>query len=289
MAKTETTKGDKTAKAKAAKVPYVYTYVLYGGVLKTGYCVVGTSFEHPEKEIDRFKTYYSNDLKGAYTKCTKSINTVKEEISDQLQEFSVAGSETIFNKNVTEVKKIIRDVTEGKFTVMNVLGTEKKANDEKDESEEEEKPKAKKEDVKAKAKKEETKPKAAKGKAKKEESEDNESAPETAAEESEEEVKDTKKPAKGKAKAAAPAAKAKAKKEETEDEVSTKSEDDTKKSAKAKEEPKKSKAKEPKEPKENKSKKVIKKSEDSGSDNEVKAKPKTQIILSEESDEEDEN
>lgn len=103
----------KTSKnTKATKTPtqYVYAYVFNGGVLKQNHCVVSVSTDHPETTVfNELKKYYGNDIKGAFYKCTKSLEEVQAGINFKMKKFSLG--EILFNNNFSETKKILLDVT----------------------------------------------------------------------------------------------------------------------------------------------------------------------------------
>ena len=100
----------KSNKSTKAHNQYVYAYVFNGGVLKQNHCVVSVSNEHPETTVfNELKRYYGNDIKGAYYRCTKSLNEVQEGINFKLKNFSLG--EILFNNNFTETKKILLDIT----------------------------------------------------------------------------------------------------------------------------------------------------------------------------------
>lgn len=174
----------KTSKStKASKTPthYVYAYVFNGGLLKTGNCVVSVSEEHPETTaFNELKRYYGSDIKGAYYKCSKSLEDVQAGITFKLSKSALSGSEILFNNNFSETKKILLDITglkqcSGTINIYNKSGgddeSEKKA--EKDEPEENKKKassKAKKEELATDSEPEEKKStKKASSKAKKDE------------------------------------------------------------------------------------------------------------------------
>lgn len=88
----------------------VFAYVFNGGVLKQNHCVVGVSTEHPETTIfNELKEYYGNDIKGAFYKCTKTLEEVQAGIDFKLKDQKL--SKILFNNNFTETKKILLDIT----------------------------------------------------------------------------------------------------------------------------------------------------------------------------------
>lgn len=244
-------KATKSTKATKTPTKYVYAYVFNGGVLKQNHCVVSVSEDHPETIVfNELKKYYGNDVKGAYYKCSKSLDDVQAGITFKLSKFALG--EILYNNNFTETKKILLDVSglkqcSGTINVYNKGGDDDEA-EQKAETEE----------------KKSTK-KASKSKKEIVESEDE-------AEDSEPEEK--KKPAKK--------ASSKSKKVETE-EAATDSEHEEKKTTK-KSKKESSKGADTKKA----SKKVV--NDDSDSDDDVKPKTNnTSIELSDESDEEDTN
>ena len=55
--KAKDTKDSKESKTKEIKMkiqPY-YTYVLSGGAIKSGICLIGKGYAHPESELDKYK------------------------------------------------------------------------------------------------------------------------------------------------------------------------------------------------------------------------------------------
>ena len=103
--KTATTK-------KASKTPtqYVYAYVFNGGVLKQNHCIVGVSTEHPETTVfNELKKYYGNDIKGAFYRCSKTLDDVKVGITFKLSKFYL--TDILYNNNFSETKKVLLEVT----------------------------------------------------------------------------------------------------------------------------------------------------------------------------------
>ena len=100
------------SKASKTKVStqYVYAYVFNGGVLKQNHCIVSVSLEHPETNVfNELKKYYGNDIKGAFYRCSKSLEEVQAGITFKLKEYCL--SEILFNNNFTATKKILLDIT----------------------------------------------------------------------------------------------------------------------------------------------------------------------------------
>ena len=118
-------KSDTKSKAvKAVKPPTLYTWLMYGGALKTGIVAVGVGYDHPEVELEKYKLYFGNDVKGYYCKCTKSLETVKSAINDELNDSKL--NDLLFKKCINDTKKILRDATEAKTcSSMNVNTIEK--------------------------------------------------------------------------------------------------------------------------------------------------------------------
>lgn len=270
-------KATKSTKATKTPTKYVYAYVFNGGVLKQNHCVVSVSEDHPETTVfNELKRYYGNDVKGAYYKCSKSLEDVQAGITFKLSKFALG--EILYNNNFTETKKILLDVT-GLKQCSGTINVYNKGED-GDEAEQKAEPEEKKSTKKAsKSKKEETV-----------ESDDEAEAEDSEPEKKKPAKKASSKSKKGKVEAESdaedsepeekkPAKKAssKSKKVEAED-----SEPEEKKSAKKASS--KSKATDTKKA----SKKVV--NDDSESDDDIKPKTNnTSIELSDESDEEDTN
>lgn len=250
-------KATKSTKATKTPTKYVYAYVFNGGVLKQNHCVVSVSEDHPETTVfNELKKYYGNDVKGAYYKCSKSLDDVQAGITFKLSKFALG--EILYNNNFTETKKILLDVT-GLKQCSGTINVYNKGGDD--------------EETEQKAETEEKKSTKKASKSKKEivENEDEDTEPEE------------KKPAKKTDKKAS----SKSKKVEAVEEAATDSELEekktTKKSKKASSKPKSTDTKKA-------SKKVVNDDSDSDSDDDVKPKTNnTSIELSDESDEEDTN
>ncbi len=130
-----------TTKTPKVKVPYTHACVFYGGIIKTGYCVVEVTHEAPEVLYANLKKYYGEEEKGfrgKYTRCTKSIDAVTAEINEKLEDKKI--SDMTFNYNSSEVVKIMKEVCEAsKCKTMGVYANEdgdsanKKADDSEDE------------------------------------------------------------------------------------------------------------------------------------------------------------
>jgi hypothetical protein len=108
------------SKAKQVKVPNVYAFVLYGGVIKAGYTYVETSAQHPEAEqdgeilFDSYKKYFGNDLKGRYVKCQKPLEEITNSIAEALSEHKYEESENLYKYNASDVVKVFKEVTGAK-------------------------------------------------------------------------------------------------------------------------------------------------------------------------------
>lgn len=108
------------SKAKQVKVPTVYAFVLYGGVIKAGYTYVETSAQHPEAEqdgeilFDSYKKYFGNDLKGRYVKCQKPLEEITNSIAEALSEHKYEESENLYKYNASDVVKVFKEVTGAK-------------------------------------------------------------------------------------------------------------------------------------------------------------------------------
>ena len=101
---------NKGTKKNVKNTQYVYAYVFSGGVLKQNYCIVGVDEENPENAIfDELKKYYGNDIKGTYYKSTKSLDDIKAGISYKFADSCI--TELVYNKNMTDTKKILLDVS----------------------------------------------------------------------------------------------------------------------------------------------------------------------------------
>ena len=248
----------KTTKATKTSTKYVYAYVFNGGVLKQNHCVVSVSEDHPETTVfNELKKYYGNDIKGAFYKCSKSLDDVQAGITFKLSKFALG--EILYNNNFSETKKILLDVVglkqcSGTINVYNKGGGDDEETEQKAETDE------KKSTKKAsKSKKEETV-----------ESEDKDEAEDSEPEEKKKPVKKT-------------SSKSKKEKVETDD-----SEPEEKKTTKK---PKKASSKSKETDTKKASNKVINDDSDSDSDTDDDVKPKTNntsIELSDESDESDE-
>lgn len=104
------TKATKQTKATKAPTQYVYAYVFNGGVLKQNHCVVSVSTDHPETTIfNELKKYYGNDIKGAFYKCSKTVDEVQAGIDFKLKKYCLG--EILFNHNFTETKKLLLEIT----------------------------------------------------------------------------------------------------------------------------------------------------------------------------------
>jgi len=108
------------SKAKQVKVPTVYAFVLYGGVIKAGYTYVETSAQHPEAEqdgeilFDSYKKYFGNDLKGRYVKCQKPLEEITNNIAEALSEHKYEESENLYKYNSSDVVTVFKEVTGAK-------------------------------------------------------------------------------------------------------------------------------------------------------------------------------
>jgi len=124
-------KATKQTKATKAPTQYVYAYVFNGGVLKQNHCVVSVSTDHPETTIfNDLKRYYGNDIKGAFYKCSKTVEEVQAGIDFKLKKYCLG--EIIFNHNFTETKKLLLEIT-GLKQCSGTINTFKKDNDADDE------------------------------------------------------------------------------------------------------------------------------------------------------------
>ena len=247
----------KTTKATKTSTKYVYAYVFNGGVLKQNHCVVSVSEDHPETTVfNELKKYYGNDIKGAFYKCSKSLDDVQAGITFKLSKFALG--EILYNNNFSETKKILLDVVglkqcSGTINVYNKGGDDEETEQKAETDEKKSTKKA------SKSKKEETV-----------ESEDKDEAEDSEPEEKKKPVKKT-------------SSKSKKEKVETDD-----SEPEEKKTTKK---PKKASSKSKETDTKKASNKVINDDSDSDSDTDDDVKPKTNntsIELSDESDESDE-
>jgi hypothetical protein len=99
-----------TKKANKTPTQYVYAYVFNGGVLKQNHCIVGVSIEHPETTVfNELKKYYGNDIKGAFYRCSKTLDDVKAGITFKLSKFYL--TDILYNNNFSETKKVLLEVT----------------------------------------------------------------------------------------------------------------------------------------------------------------------------------
>jgi hypothetical protein len=99
----------KANKTTVKQVP-MYGYVFNGGLLKQGYCTVGVSESHPETGIFvEMQKYYGSDLKGAYYKCTKSLEDVENSINFKFKEHLV--NNQLYQLGFTDAKKLMQEVT----------------------------------------------------------------------------------------------------------------------------------------------------------------------------------
>ena len=151
--KVKMSKATKTTKATKTPTQYVYAYVFNGGVLKQNHCVVSVTTEHPETTVfNELKRYYGNDVKGAYYKCSKSLEDVQAGITFKLSKFALG--EILYNNNFTETKKILLDVTglkqcSGTINVYNKGDDDDETEQKAEKVEQEEKKTEKKSDKKA--------------------------------------------------------------------------------------------------------------------------------------------
>lgn len=108
-----------TKETKVKVAPY-YCYALNGGIIKTGYCLIGHGFTHPESELEKYKLYYGNDLKGYYIKTKISPDIIDKKFTEKFKDTQI--TDIITKTFITETKKIIKEIAEGsKFTTMNVF------------------------------------------------------------------------------------------------------------------------------------------------------------------------
>jgi hypothetical protein len=123
---------------KQVKAPTVYAFALYGGVMTKGYTWVSFTDKHPEVDVfDGFKLYYGNDLKGAYIKCQKPLDGLKEEVLKELEQYKYSDdNEHLHKRNITEVKKVFKQVSGAKSA--HVLGDSGKSQEDEQEGEEQE-------------------------------------------------------------------------------------------------------------------------------------------------------
>jgi len=127
----KTTKTIKATKPTKAPTQYVYAYVFNGGVLKQNHCVVSVSSDHPETTIfNELKRYYGNDIKGAFYKCSKTLDEVQSGIDLKLKKYCLG--EILFNHNFTETKKLLLEIT-GLKQCSGTINTFKKDGDADDE------------------------------------------------------------------------------------------------------------------------------------------------------------
>jgi hypothetical protein len=99
----------------------VYTYAMYGGIIKGGYVVVGYTDRCPEDDFfDSFKEKYGYDVKGRYVKCSKPLEEVKTGIVEALTEYKYGDSESLYKYNVTDIVKVFKEITGAKKA--NTLG-----------------------------------------------------------------------------------------------------------------------------------------------------------------------
>ncbi len=286
-------KTTKATKATKTHTQYVYAYVFNGGVLKQNHCVVSVSTDHPETTIfNELKRYYGNDIKGAFYKCSKTLEEVQAGIDFKLKKHCLG--EILFNHNFTETKKLLLEIT-GLKQCSGTINTFKKDGDAEDE------------DTTQKV-------------AAKTETEEPDDVAESDAEDSESDEKNKKSKGKSKTDTKKSSGKKEAVKEETKKKADTKKADtkktetkktDTKKADTKKvevsedesededeaedsepETKKKSKSKTDKAKGKESTKKTSSKKTEVESDSDVEVQPKknnTSIELSDESDEEDEN
>lgn len=108
------------SKTKQIKAPTVYAFVLYGGIIKGGYTYVETSAQHPEVEqdgnilFDSYKKYFGHDLKGKYVKCQKPLEEITDSIIKSLSEHKYGESDNIYRYNSTDVVKVLKEATGAK-------------------------------------------------------------------------------------------------------------------------------------------------------------------------------
>ena len=108
-----------TKETKVKVAPY-YCFALNGGIIKTGYCLIGHGFTHPESELEKYKLYYGNDLKGYYIKTKISPDIIGKKFTEKFKKTQI--TDIITKTFITETKKIIKEIAEGsKFTTMNVF------------------------------------------------------------------------------------------------------------------------------------------------------------------------
>jgi len=136
MPKTDKVTNASKAKTNKSVPTFVYAYVFNGGVLKQNHCIVGVSAEHPETTVfNELKNYYGNDLKGAFYKCSKSMESVKEGIKTNLADSRL--TDMVFNKNFSDTKKELLNITGLKQCSGTINVYSKKDDDAKDEGEDE--------------------------------------------------------------------------------------------------------------------------------------------------------
>lgn len=135
---TKNTKDTKDSKESITtiKVQPYYTYVLSGGAIKSGICVVGKGYAHPESELEKYKPFYGNDVKGYYTKTTKSPKLIENELNKALSDNKI--NDILYKGYVNGIKNILKVASEvTNCTSMNVYAVVKKAESDNDEPDEE--------------------------------------------------------------------------------------------------------------------------------------------------------
>ena len=124
--KSETKAASKPVKVK---VPNVYAFIFYGGqVIKSGVGLIKVTDEHPEVEFNNYKNPYGDELKGRWVKCTIPIDTVRALVLQELNEKKIG--ENLFKIDTTKAVEIIKKATGAtKSTTIGVYSTKKASNE----------------------------------------------------------------------------------------------------------------------------------------------------------------
>lgn len=85
-------------------------YIVYGGLLKSGWCKIGKSNESINEIYLRYKTYYGEDVKIRYINCDCNDDCEKK-LKNLLDNRRIKKrADELFNIKLEELKNIIRDV-----------------------------------------------------------------------------------------------------------------------------------------------------------------------------------
>lgn len=126
-----------------------YVSCMWGAGLKGGVVYVASGASHPETVLEDLKKYYGNEIKGYYCKTVDTLESISTKLEKQLEDKNNL-SQYLYEVKVTDIKKIIKTVTDSKTgsTMGPVKIKAAKDDDEDDEEESEDEPEPPKKAVK---------------------------------------------------------------------------------------------------------------------------------------------